>query len=98
MDELTRLFVAARDGDRMALTEAIRASAADVWRFTAHLAGAADADDLTQDTYLRAWRALPEFRAESSARVAFSSTFFDNPAWPAIRCSSARIAAPSSGR
>ena len=69
MDELTRLFVAARDGDRMALTEAIRASEADVWRFVAHLAGAADADDLTQDTFLRAWRALPEFRAESSART-----------------------------
>ncbi|MFI5047815.1 MAG: sigma-70 family RNA polymerase sigma factor [Acidimicrobiia bacterium] len=69
MDELTRLFVAARDGDRMALTEAIRASEADVWRFAAHLAGAAEADDVTQDTFLRAWRALPEFRAESSART-----------------------------
>jgi len=40
-----------------------------VWRFVAHLAGTADADDITQDTYLRAWRALPDFRAESSART-----------------------------
>ena len=69
MDELTRLFVAARDGDRMALTEAIRASEADVWRFVAHLVGPAEADDVTQDTFLRAWRALPEFRADSSART-----------------------------
>jgi RNA polymerase sigma-70 factor (ECF subfamily) len=69
MDELTRLCVAARDGDRTALTEAIRAAEPDVWRFVAHLAGPGEADDLTQDTFLRAWRALPEFRAESSART-----------------------------
>jgi len=69
MDELTRLFVAARDGDRMALTEAIRASEADVWRFVAHLLGPAEADDVTQDTFLRAWRALPEFRADSTAKA-----------------------------
>jgi RNA polymerase sigma-70 factor, ECF subfamily len=69
MDELTRLFLSARDGDRMALTEAIRASEADVWRFVAHLVGANEADDVTQDTYVRAWRALPEYRADSSART-----------------------------
>ena len=32
VDELTRLFLAARDGDRTALLHAIRASQADVWR------------------------------------------------------------------
>ena len=69
MDELTRLFLAARDGDRVALSAAIRASEPDVWRFTAHLVGRADADDVTQDTFLRAWRALPEFRGDSSART-----------------------------
>jgi RNA polymerase sigma-70 factor (ECF subfamily) len=69
MDELTRLFLAARDGDRVALHAAIRASEGDVWRFTAHLVGRADADDVTQDTYLRAWRALPAFRGDSSART-----------------------------
>ena len=69
MDELTRLFLSARDGDRMALTEAIRASEADVWRFVAHLVGTNEADDVTQDTYVRAWRALPEYRADSSART-----------------------------
>jgi len=69
MDDLTRLFLAARDGDRSSLHEAIRRSQADVWRFTAHLVGTADADDVTQDTYLRAWRALPAFRADSGART-----------------------------
>ncbi|HEX5585712.1 MAG TPA: sigma-70 family RNA polymerase sigma factor [Acidimicrobiia bacterium] len=69
MDELTRLFLAARDGDRMALTEAIRASEADVWRFVAHLVGPNEADDVTQDTYVRAWRALPEYRADAGART-----------------------------
>jgi RNA polymerase sigma-70 factor (ECF subfamily) len=69
MDELTRLFLAARDGDRVALDAAIRASEGEVWRFTAHLVGRSDADDATQDTYLRAWRALPAFRGDSSART-----------------------------
>jgi RNA polymerase sigma-70 factor, ECF subfamily len=69
VDELTRLFVAARDGDRMALLEAIRSSQAEVWRLAAHLVGTDDADDVTQDTFVRAWRALPAYRAEASART-----------------------------
>lgn len=69
VDDLTVLFLAARDGDRYALTAAIRASQRDVWRLAAHLAGPNHADDVTQDTYLRAHRALPAFRGESSART-----------------------------
>ncbi len=69
MDDLTRLFVDARDGDRLALASAIRATQADVWRFVASLVGRDDADDVTQDAYLRMCRALPRFRAESSART-----------------------------
>lgn len=69
MDELTRLLLAARDGDRLALAGAIRASQAEVWRLAAHLAGRAEADDATQDIYVRAWRALPAFRGESSGRT-----------------------------
>jgi RNA polymerase sigma-70 factor (ECF subfamily) len=69
MDELTRLLVAARSGDRLALGAFIRKSQADVWRLAAHLTGPADADDVTQDVYLRAWRAVPSFRGESSART-----------------------------
>jgi len=69
VDDLTRLFLAARDGDRTALYHAVRESQADVWRVAAHLVGRDDADDVTQDTFVRAWRALPAFRGDSSART-----------------------------
>lgn len=69
MDELTRLFLAARDGDRTALLHAVRAGQADVWRLALHLVGPDEADDVTQDTFVRAWRALPAFRGDSSART-----------------------------
>jgi RNA polymerase sigma-70 factor, ECF subfamily len=69
VDELTALLCAARDGDRNALAAAIRASQAEVWRLVAHQVGRADADDVTQDVFVRAWRALPAFRAEASGRT-----------------------------
>jgi RNA polymerase sigma-70 factor (ECF subfamily) len=40
-----------------------------VWRFCAALAGRKAADDLAQETFLRATRALPAFRAQSSGRT-----------------------------
>jgi RNA polymerase sigma-70 factor, ECF subfamily len=69
MDDLTRLWLDARDGDHGALQEAIRASQGDVYRLALHLTGPGDAEDVTQDTFLRAWRALPAFRGDSSART-----------------------------
>jgi RNA polymerase sigma-70 factor (ECF subfamily) len=69
VDELTRLFLAARDGDRSALLQAIRASQADVWRLASHLVGRDDADDVSQDAFVRAWRALPAYRGDASART-----------------------------
>lgn len=69
MDELTRLATRARDGDRAALDAFVRMSQADVWRLCAHLVGRDHADDLTQSTFLRAWKSLPRFRADSSART-----------------------------
>ena len=69
MDELTRLLLDARDGDRTALAAAIRSSQGEVWRLCAHLVDREEADDLTQETYLRAYRALPAFRGESSGRT-----------------------------
>jgi RNA polymerase sigma-70 factor, ECF subfamily len=69
VDRLTGLLVQARDGDRLALAAAIRLSQAEVWRVAAHLVGPSEADDVTQDVFLRAWRALPNFRAESSGRT-----------------------------
>lgn len=65
---VTELALAAGLGDRPALGELIRLTQPDVWRFVAHLAGRDLADDLTQDTYLRALDALPGFEGRSSAR------------------------------
>jgi RNA polymerase sigma-70 factor (ECF subfamily) len=69
MDEATRLLVAARSGDRRALSLWVRAGQAEVWRLCAALVDIGEADDLTQETFLRAYRALPRFRGESSART-----------------------------
>ena len=69
MDELTRLLHAAQGGDRLALAGFIRRSQPEVWRLCAHLVDRHAADDLTQEVYLRAWTALPAWRAEASART-----------------------------
>jgi RNA polymerase sigma-70 factor (ECF subfamily) len=69
VDDLTDLLVAARDGDRLAFASFVRQAQADVWRLCARLAGRSDADDLTQETFVRAVRALPAYRAEASART-----------------------------
>ena len=59
----TAWALAARDGDPLAQAAFVRATQAEVWRFTAALVDPAAADDLTQETYLRAFRALPGFEA-----------------------------------
>ncbi|MHB1137487.1 MAG: sigma-70 family RNA polymerase sigma factor [Microthrixaceae bacterium] len=69
MDELTRLALAAGDGDRQALASFVRASQVEVWRLCAHLVDRGAADDLTQEVYLRAVPALSRFRGDSSART-----------------------------
>jgi RNA polymerase sigma-70 factor (ECF subfamily) len=69
MDDLTRLAVAAAEGDRVALTAFVRGGQSDVWRMCAYLASRDQADDLAQETFLRAIKALPSFRGESSART-----------------------------
>jgi RNA polymerase sigma-70 factor, ECF subfamily len=69
MDELTQLALAAADGDSDALEQFVRATQADVWRLCAHLGDRDRADDLTQETYLRAFRALGGYRAEAGART-----------------------------
>ncbi|MGH9000375.1 MAG: sigma-70 family RNA polymerase sigma factor [Acidimicrobiia bacterium] len=66
---MTTLLLAARDGDRLALSSWIRRSQAEVWRMCSQLVSSDQADDVTQEVYLRAWRALPSFRGDSSART-----------------------------
>jgi RNA polymerase sigma-70 factor (ECF subfamily) len=69
VDDLTFLALAARDGDRAALERFVRSALPDVWRLCAYLGDPHRADDLTQDTFVRAIGALPAFRGESSART-----------------------------
>jgi RNA polymerase sigma-70 factor, ECF subfamily len=69
VDELTPLAREAARGDSAALTALIRATQSDVWRLCAHLVDPASADDLTQETYLRAIPALRRFRGDSSVRT-----------------------------
>jgi RNA polymerase sigma-70 factor (ECF subfamily) len=47
----------------------VRATQAEVWRFVAALVDPGVADDLTQETYLRAFRGLGEFAGRSTART-----------------------------
>jgi RNA polymerase sigma-70 factor (ECF subfamily) len=69
VDELNTLAQSAARGDRAALTELIRATQHDVWRLCAHLVDPAAADDLAQETYLRAVRALRGFRGDAPVRA-----------------------------
>lgn len=68
-DPLTDLALAAGRGDRAALDRFIRATERDVWRTVAFLGDPGSADDLTQETFLRALGALPRFAGRSSART-----------------------------
>lgn len=69
VDELTGTLLAARRGDGAALTSFVRQTRPSVWRFVAHLVDPGAADDLVQDVFLRAVRALPAYRGECSART-----------------------------
>ena len=68
-DSVTSLALAAGGGDRSALEEWVRATQPDVWRFVAHLADVASADDLTQETFARAIASLHRFAGRSSSRT-----------------------------
>ena len=69
MDELTSLARAAGRGDGAALARLVQQTQGEVWRMCAYLAGPDSADDLSQDTYLRAIPALRQFRGDAPARV-----------------------------
>src|SRR4029079_1396032 len=55
--------------DAAAETSFVRATQAEVWRFVAALIDPRHADDRTQETFLRAFRALPQFEARSTVRT-----------------------------
>ena len=68
-ERVTQWALDAGAGDRAALERFIRATQRDVWRFVAHLSDVRSADDLAQETYLRALGSLHRFAARSSART-----------------------------
>jgi RNA polymerase sigma-70 factor (ECF subfamily) len=68
MDHLTRVLIAARDGDRVALERFVAETQADVWRLCRYLGDAEYADDLAQETYERAIGSIHRFRADGAAR------------------------------
>lgn len=71
MDEsITAWALAARGGDADAVEHFVRALHLDVTRYVAHLCGDPQAaDDLAQDTFLRALGSLHRFEGRSSARA-----------------------------
>lgn len=68
-DQITSVALAAGRGDTAALQRFVKATYRDVWRAVAYLADVDSADDLTQETFLRAIGALPRFSGRSSART-----------------------------
>lgn len=63
------MALAAAGGDRVAVAAFVRRTQPEVWRVCARLGSRADADDLTQEVYLRALPALARFRGDASART-----------------------------
>jgi RNA polymerase sigma-70 factor, ECF subfamily len=69
MDELERVAADAAGGDPLAAAALVRATQSDVWRLCAALGDRGSADDLTQETYLRAFGSLHRFEHRSSVRT-----------------------------
>jgi RNA polymerase sigma-70 factor (ECF subfamily) len=75
------LIVAAQNGDAGAFGQLVRLHQRAIWRVAYGLTrNASDADDLTQETFLRAWQALKRFRVGEPmhpwlARIAVNQAF-----------------------
>ena len=63
------LIARSREGDPAAFGEFIERHMAAVHRWMTRAVGAEDADDLTQDVFLRAYRGLSRFRAQAPPRA-----------------------------
>jgi len=69
VDELERYAADAAGGDPLAAAALVRGTQTDVWRLCAALVDRDSADDLTQETYLRAFGSLHHFEGRSSLRT-----------------------------
>jgi RNA polymerase sigma-70 factor (ECF subfamily) len=68
-EQVTAWALAAGRGDRGAAARFVGATQDQVRRFLAALISASEAEDLAQETFLRAVRSLPSFAGRSSART-----------------------------
>lgn len=69
VDDLTWLALAAGRGDPAAVATLVRRTQPEVWRLCSRLGDREQADDLTQEVYLRALPALANYRGDASART-----------------------------
>jgi RNA polymerase sigma-70 factor, ECF subfamily len=69
VEDLNRLALDAAAGQQVAWARLVRATYLDVWRLCAHLVDRQSADDLTQETFLRAVRKLRRFRGDGPVRA-----------------------------
>lgn len=69
MDDLTELLLAARDGDRWALSVVVRRTYPDIVRYCATRVAPEVAEDVAQDVFLKVSSAVARFEGRSSART-----------------------------
>ncbi len=72
-DQLQRLVDAAREGDDVAVQELVRCTQPVIWRLCKALGSDGEAEDLVQDTYLRALRSLSNYRGDGQVIAWLSS-------------------------
>lgn len=65
-DPLSDLVSACQNGDEMAFRRLVKKTQENVYNLAYHMLGSAqEAEDMTQEVYLRVWRGLPDFRGEA---------------------------------
>src|SRR5262249_42191301 len=69
MSELESITHVSRNSDGSTVERFVRSCYPDVWRLCSLLVDRETADDLTQETFARALRALPRYRGEASSRA-----------------------------
>lgn len=72
-EQLRLLVDAAREGDDVAVQELVRCTQPVIWRLCSALGSEAEADDLVQDTYLRALGSLSSYRGDGPVIAWLSS-------------------------
>jgi RNA polymerase sigma-70 factor, ECF subfamily len=68
-DPLAAYAAAAAQGDNVAVAELVRRTQRAVWQVCTVLGSTGETEDLVQETYLRALRALPRFRGDAPVRL-----------------------------